>query len=85
MKKVFDKIICFGCGWTGSVAELLSGGICPMCKYESNIPPLWRLQTLREILDNDEETGYLDVRLDLFLKAVFHLLGVDEEAHNGKD
>ena len=34
-KKLRDKAVCFGCGWTGSVDELSEYGACPICEYES--------------------------------------------------
>lgn len=81
-EKVFDKVICLGCGWVGnSIDELTYYGACPACGYESGTSP-WRLQTLREMLGSSEEAGYMNVRLDLFLKAIFHLLSPDEETND---
>lgn len=77
MKKIFDKVVCIGCGWVGdSVDELTCYGACPVCRYENGASP-WRLLTLREMLDSDKETGYMNVRLDLFLGTLFRLMGVD--------
>lgn len=76
-KETKDKNVCLGCGWTGSITELSEYGTCPVCKYENGAPP-YRLLTLGEILDSDEEASYMNVRLDLFLKTVFHLLSIDE-------
>lgn len=84
MKKVFDKVICLGCGWIGNIAELSGHGACPECKYENGVS-LWRLLTLREMLDSDEETGYMNVRLDLFLASLFRLLGLELNGETNDD
>ena len=75
-KEVRDKVICFGCSWIGNVADLAQNGTCPTCKYESDTL-FGRLLTLGEMLDSEEETGYLNIRLDLFLKALFRLLDLE--------
>lgn len=71
-----DKIICLGCGWTGDIAELTEHGACPDCGCENGASP-FRLLTLGEMLEDDEESGHTNVRLDLFLGTLFRLAGVD--------
>lgn len=78
---VLDIVVCPGCGWYGADHELSEDNTCPQCGYENGVPP-YRLFTLKEMLDREEE--YNDVRMDRFLASVFFLLSKKEEGTNMK-
>jgi len=75
---ITEVIICPGCGWTGNESGLKEG-CCSVCEYENGYN---RLLTLSEMLEEDE-LEYVDVRMDLFLSAVFRHLFPDKKF--GKD
>ena len=68
---ILDVIVCPGCGWIGDM-ESLNDGACPICDYENSLLP-HRLLTLKEMLE-DEWGEYGNVRMDLFLAALFRVL-----------
>ena len=70
-----DKVICPGCGWVGEIEDLKRGA-CPQCRYENGMEP-YRLLTLAEAMEDDVE--YIDVRLDVFLRSVFWVMGIEWE------
>ena len=72
-----NVIVCPGCGWTSYMRPTS----CPDCDYESVTEPLGLL-TLAEMIV-DDECEYGDVRMDLFLSAVFRHLFPDKKF--GKD
>ena len=74
--KITEVIICPGCGWTGN-KEGLKDGCCPICEYHNGSPPC-RLLTLSEMLVEDG-LEYVDVRMDLFLSAIFRHLFPDKK------
>jgi len=65
-----DKIICPGCGWVGTEAELVHDA-CPTCGYENGEEP-YRLLTLAEMLAEPAraEGVWNDVDIGPFLRAV---------------
>lgn len=67
-----SMVVCPGCGWIG-IIEDLSDGCCPDCGYENNLPPQ-RLLALQEMLEDEQTNEYNDVRMDLFLAALFRVL-----------
>jgi len=60
----------------GNVTDLAEYGTCPDCGYENGALP-YRMLTLGEMLEGDEETSYMNVRLVLFLGALLRPLDLE--------
>jgi len=68
-------VICPGCGWRGSVADL-SSGACPNCGYENNQAPYFRLLTIGEtLLAEVGAATWKDVDVPAYCQALLATLG----------